>query len=166
MTVMKAIAAALLLAAGVASVAAAQSAADFPSRPVRLLVPFAAGGPTDVVARILADLLSVRWGGPSVVIANRPGARTLLATAAPARAPPPPAAHCSPHPFPRVSTRHADKSCLTPRTRFSRRSAWSRPSRSRSSPTNRFPPTPFRNWWLLRERARRRSTSPRRGRAA
>src|SRR5262249_42035528 len=81
-TVMKAIAAALLLAAGVTSVAAAKTAADFPSRPVRLLVPFAAGGPTDVVARILADLLSVRWGGQSVVIENRPGAGTIVATAA------------------------------------------------------------------------------------
>ena len=87
MTVMKAIAAALLLAAGVACVAAAQSAADFPSRPVRLLVPFAAGGPTDVVARILADLLSVRWGGQWVVIENRPGAGTIVATAALAKAP-------------------------------------------------------------------------------
>jgi tripartite-type tricarboxylate transporter receptor subunit TctC len=87
MTVMKAIAAALLLAAGVTSVAAAQTAADFPSRPVRLLVPFAAGGPTDVVARILADLLSVRWGGQSVVIENRPGAGTIVATAALAKAP-------------------------------------------------------------------------------
>src|SRR5262245_49880007 len=87
MTVMKAIAAALLLAAGVASVAAAQTAADFPSRPVRLLVPFAAGGPTDVVARILSDLLSVRWGGQSVVIENRPGAGTIVATAALAKAP-------------------------------------------------------------------------------
>ena len=87
MTVMKAIAAALLLATGIALVAAAQSAADFPSRPVKLLVPFAAGGPTDVVARILADLLSARWGGQSVVIENRPGAGTILATAALAKAP-------------------------------------------------------------------------------
>src|SRR5262245_48835860 len=87
MTVMKAIAAALLLATGIALVAAAQTAADFPSRPVKLLVPFAAGGPTDVVARILADLLSARWGGQSVVIENRPGAGTIVATAALAKAP-------------------------------------------------------------------------------
>src|SRR5262249_30171165 len=86
-TVMKAIAAALLLATGIALVAAAQTAADFPSRPVKLLVPFAAGGPTDVVARILADLLSARWGGQSVVIENRPGAGTIVATAALAKAP-------------------------------------------------------------------------------
>jgi tripartite-type tricarboxylate transporter receptor subunit TctC len=75
----------VLLAA--ATGAAAQSAADFPSRPVKLLVPFAAGGPTDVVARILADLLSVRWGGQSVVIENRPGAGTIVATAALAKSP-------------------------------------------------------------------------------
>jgi tripartite-type tricarboxylate transporter receptor subunit TctC len=70
------------------SVAAAQAPADFPSRPVKLFVPFAAGGPTDVVARILADLLSARWNGQSVVIENRPGAGTIVATAAVAKAPP------------------------------------------------------------------------------
>jgi tripartite-type tricarboxylate transporter receptor subunit TctC len=75
--------AALLTA--VAGVAHAQG--DYPSRPVRLVVPFAAGGPTDVVARILADMLSVRWGGQSIVIENRPGAGTIVATAAVANAP-------------------------------------------------------------------------------
>jgi tripartite-type tricarboxylate transporter receptor subunit TctC len=84
---MKAIAAALLLAACVACAATAQTPTDFPSRPVKLLVPFTAGGPTDVVARILADLLSARWGGQSVVIENRPGAGTIVATAALAKAP-------------------------------------------------------------------------------
>src|SRR5215467_9306569 len=85
---MKAIAAALLLATGIALVAAAQTAADFPSRPVKLLVPFAPGGPTDVVARILADLLSAHWGGRSVLVENRPGAGTIVATAALAKATP------------------------------------------------------------------------------
>ncbi len=80
-------AALLLLAAFTASVATAQAPADFPSRPVKLLVPFAAGGPTDVVARILADLLSARWSGQSVVIENRPGAGTIVATAALAKSP-------------------------------------------------------------------------------
>src|SRR5882724_7815402 len=79
--------AALLLAAVSASTASAQAPADFPSRPVRLVVPFAAGGPTDVVARILADLLAARWNGQSVVIENRPGAGTIVATAAVAKAP-------------------------------------------------------------------------------
>jgi tripartite-type tricarboxylate transporter receptor subunit TctC len=70
------------------SAAFAQSAADFPSRPVKLIVPFAAGGPTDVVARILADLFSARWNGLSVVVENRPGAGTIVATVAAAKAPP------------------------------------------------------------------------------
>jgi tripartite-type tricarboxylate transporter receptor subunit TctC len=66
------------------SVARAQ---DFPTSTVRLLVPFAAGGPTDVVARILAELLSARWGGKTVVVENRPGAGTILMTTAVAKAP-------------------------------------------------------------------------------
>jgi tripartite-type tricarboxylate transporter receptor subunit TctC len=76
-----------VLLAAVASAASAQSATDFPNRPVKILVPFAAGGPTDVVARILADLLSARWNGQSVVVENRPGAGTIVATAAVGKAP-------------------------------------------------------------------------------
>src|SRR5437016_2724528 len=71
-----------------ASGAGLAQTAEFPSATVKILVPFAAGGPTDVVARILADLLSVRWGGKSVMIENRPGAGTIVATAAVAKAPP------------------------------------------------------------------------------
>jgi tripartite-type tricarboxylate transporter receptor subunit TctC len=71
-----------------APAALAQSAAEFPTGTVRLFVPFAAGGPTDVVARILAELLSARWNGKPVVIENRPGAGTIVATAAVAKAPP------------------------------------------------------------------------------
>src|SRR5215211_6928956 len=78
---------ALLLAC---ATAAGQSSAQlqYPTAPVRILVPFAAGGPTDVVARILADLLSAHWSGKSVVVENRPGAGTIVATAAVAKAPP------------------------------------------------------------------------------
>jgi tripartite-type tricarboxylate transporter receptor subunit TctC len=79
---------AVLLFLGVAAGAAsAQTTAEFPSRPVKLMVPFAAGGPTDVVARILADFLTARWNGQSVVIENRPGAGTIVATAAVAKSP-------------------------------------------------------------------------------
>ena len=68
--------------------AARRARKAFPTAPVRILVPFAAGGPTDVVARILAELLTARWGGKSVVVENRPGAGTIVATAAVAKAPP------------------------------------------------------------------------------
>jgi len=78
---------ALALAAFAAPAAHAQPAAEFPTATVRLFVPFAAGGPTDVVARILGELLSARWDGKPVVIENRPGAGTIIATAAVAKAP-------------------------------------------------------------------------------
>jgi len=78
---------ALALTAFAVPAAHAQSSSEFPTAPVRLFVPFAAGGPTDVVARILGELLSARWGGKPVVIENRPGAGTIIATAAVAKAP-------------------------------------------------------------------------------
>ena len=83
---MKIITLALLLLGTAVGAASAQTTAEFPTRPVKLLVPFAAG-PTDVVARILADFLTARWNGQSVVIENRPGAGTIVATAAVAKSP-------------------------------------------------------------------------------
>jgi tripartite-type tricarboxylate transporter receptor subunit TctC len=68
----------LLLAALLSSRLLAQS--DFPTAPVRMIVPFAAGGPTDVVTRILSELLSKRWGGKPIVVEDRPGAGTIVAT--------------------------------------------------------------------------------------
>lgn len=62
-------------------------AQSFPARNVTLIVPFAAGGPTDVIMRILGERLSARWG-KSVIVENRPGAGTIVATAALARAEP------------------------------------------------------------------------------
>jgi tripartite-type tricarboxylate transporter receptor subunit TctC len=87
MAIVKSLTAAIAFAACSLVDATAQTSADFPSHPVKLVVPFAAGGPTDVVARILADLLSARWGGQSVVVENRPGAGTIVATAAVAKSP-------------------------------------------------------------------------------
>jgi tripartite-type tricarboxylate transporter receptor subunit TctC len=88
MTTLRSLTHALALAVLTALPAVAQAQADFPSGTVRLFVPFAAGGPTDVVTRILAEQLSARWGGKSVVIENRPGAGTIVATAAVAKSPP------------------------------------------------------------------------------
>jgi tripartite-type tricarboxylate transporter receptor subunit TctC len=56
-----------------APLAHAQAPAGFPSRPVRFLIPFPGGGSNDVLARIAADKLSVKWGQP-IVIENRTGA--------------------------------------------------------------------------------------------
>jgi tripartite-type tricarboxylate transporter receptor subunit TctC len=57
----------------------------FPTRNVTILVPFAAGGPTDVIMRILGERLTARWG-KFVIVENRPGAGTIVATTALARA--------------------------------------------------------------------------------
>ena len=54
------------------AVAAAQSG-PFPNRPVRIVVPFGPGGPTDLTARLAAEKLAQRWGQP-VVVDNKPGA--------------------------------------------------------------------------------------------
>src|SRR3712207_3523221 len=59
----------------------------FPSRPITIVVPFAAGGATDVVARLLGERLTVRLGQP-VVIENRPGANGGIGSAAVAKAEP------------------------------------------------------------------------------
>jgi tripartite-type tricarboxylate transporter receptor subunit TctC len=54
---------------------------DYPARPVRLMVPAAAGGGVDIVARLIGQVLSERFGQPFVV-ENRPGAGSNIGTAA------------------------------------------------------------------------------------
>jgi tripartite-type tricarboxylate transporter receptor subunit TctC len=61
-----------LLALALALGGAAQ-ADEFPSKPIKMIVPYAAGGGTDIVARIVAQKLQEKWG-PAVVIENRAGA--------------------------------------------------------------------------------------------
>lgn len=56
-------------------------ASDYPAKPVSLIAGFAAGGPTDVMARAFAQQLSAELGVP-VVVENRPGADSLLASQA------------------------------------------------------------------------------------
>jgi tripartite-type tricarboxylate transporter receptor subunit TctC len=80
----------LHLAAGAAALPALPGIAKaqgYPSRPVRIIVGFAAGGTTDILARLIGQWLSERLGQP-FVIENRPGAGTNIGTETVARAPP------------------------------------------------------------------------------
>ena len=67
--------------------ASAASAQSYPDQPVRIIVPFAPAGPTDVIARILADKLSANLGKQFYVV-NQPGASGNTGTAMVAAAPP------------------------------------------------------------------------------
>ena len=50
---------------------------NYPSRPIHIVVPFPAGGPTDILSRIIGHEMTASWGEP-VVIENRPGADTAV----------------------------------------------------------------------------------------
>ena len=68
--------------------AAAQDAAkDYPNRAIHIVVPFPAGGPADVAARLLAQKMNEDWGQP-VIIDNRPGGNTVIGAQAVAKAAP------------------------------------------------------------------------------
>jgi len=69
------------VAALMVAAAAAASAQSFPSRPVRIFVPYPAGGGVDVLTRTLGDVVSKQWG-QSVVVENRPGAGGVIASQA------------------------------------------------------------------------------------
>jgi len=76
----------LLAASALAVPAAARAQGAFPSRPIRVVVPFAAGGIIDVVARIVSDPLSRKLGQP-IVIENAPGAGSTIGARNVMRAP-------------------------------------------------------------------------------
>ena len=73
-------------AAAASALARTASALDYPTKPVRVIVPFAAGGSTDIVARLIAQWLSERLG-QQFFTENRPGAGTNIGTEAVVRAP-------------------------------------------------------------------------------
>jgi len=78
----------LLVAAAVAlTLVTSATAQDYPSRPITMIVPFAAGGPTDVVARILAEGMRASLGQP-VVVENVTGAAGSIAVGRVARSAP------------------------------------------------------------------------------
>ncbi|MBY4897753.1 tripartite tricarboxylate transporter substrate binding protein [Cupriavidus sp. AU9028] len=65
----------------------AHAQGDFPQRPIKLIVPFAAGGATDVLARLLAADMGEKLG-QAVVVENKPGGGTMVGAALTANAPP------------------------------------------------------------------------------
>jgi tripartite-type tricarboxylate transporter receptor subunit TctC len=77
---------ALLAGSAVARTAHAQPAGPYPNRPIKLIVPFPAGGQTDATARLMAQKAEIALGQP-IVIDNRAGANSLIGTGAVATAP-------------------------------------------------------------------------------
>ena len=78
----------LLFAVAVLSVAPLANAQDaYPSKPIRIVVPFPAGGATDILARAVAQKLTEAWG-PAVVVDNRPGAGGNIGSDIVAKSPP------------------------------------------------------------------------------
>src|SRR3954451_7047360 len=69
---------ALLLGLATGSAAAQERAGAFSSRAIKIVVPFPAGGPSDVLARMIGARMGEDWGQP-IVVENRPGANTVLA---------------------------------------------------------------------------------------
>jgi tripartite-type tricarboxylate transporter receptor subunit TctC len=78
---------ALLSGLAMGSAAAQERADAFPTRAIKIVVPFPAGGPSDVLARMIGQKMSEDWGQP-VVIENRPGANTVLGAQQVAKAAP------------------------------------------------------------------------------
>ena len=75
-----------ILSSGLIPKAFAQISTTFPTKPVTLVVPYVAGGLTDVLARVLAPRLTEKWN-QTVIVENRAGGGTTIGTAAVARAP-------------------------------------------------------------------------------
>jgi tripartite-type tricarboxylate transporter receptor subunit TctC len=71
-----------------AAPASAQSVADkYPDKPIKIIVPFAPGGSTDIIARVVGQKMTERWG-QTVVVETKPGAATIIGTQAAATADP------------------------------------------------------------------------------
>jgi tripartite-type tricarboxylate transporter receptor subunit TctC len=75
------------MALSIGAIALPAGAADYPDHAIKMIVPFAAGGGTDVLARIIAQNLNGKWGQP-VVVENQPGASGAIGTRTVMNAPP------------------------------------------------------------------------------
>ena len=99
----------------------------YPSRPITIVVPYAAGGPVDSMGRLLAPRLVEIWG-QQIVIDNRAGANSIVGSEVAARA--------APDGYNLVlisasrSTRLSIPNCRSIRSAISRRSRWSHPGRA------------------------------------
>ena len=78
--------AATLIASGVAQAQQTSGAAGYPAKPIKIVMPFPAGGPTDILRRLLGQKLTEAWG-QNVVIDNRPGGGGMIGGALAARSP-------------------------------------------------------------------------------
>jgi tripartite-type tricarboxylate transporter receptor subunit TctC len=76
-----------LIAIVSAALAAGAALAAYPDKPIKLVVPFAPGGGTDLIARTLGDAMARELGQP-IIIDNKPGAGTIIGTDAVAKAAP------------------------------------------------------------------------------
>ena len=65
--------------AAVGTAAFAQGAANYPARPIRMIVPFAPGGGLDITTRLIGQKLTEKWG-QNIVVDSRPGAATIVGT--------------------------------------------------------------------------------------
>ncbi|HEY8359732.1 MAG TPA: tripartite tricarboxylate transporter substrate-binding protein, partial [Ramlibacter sp.] len=75
-----------MAAASLATLGSAFAQGGYPNKPVKIVVAFTAGGPTDVVARLVAQKLSDKWG-QQVIVENKPGAAGLLGSEQVAKSP-------------------------------------------------------------------------------
>jgi tripartite-type tricarboxylate transporter receptor subunit TctC len=87
MTILQRVSSLVALAMSLLAAAAPSRAQDYPSHPVKMIVPFGAGGPTDIFTRLLAEKLRKALKEP-FVMENRPGAGTIIGTEAAAKSPP------------------------------------------------------------------------------
>ena len=78
---------AAIVVAMLTSLGLASAQTEFPTKPVHIFVPYAAGGGVDILARTLGDVVSRQWG-QTVVVENRPGAGGVVASQALIQAPP------------------------------------------------------------------------------
>ena len=81
------LAVALVVTTGIGDAFGQGSPDRYPSQLIRIIVPFAAGGTADALARIVGDNLSERWGSP-VIVENKPGAQGNIGMALVAKSPP------------------------------------------------------------------------------